>query len=93
MWWSQRDLNPCLSLERATSAAVAPRAVLAQEYPSRPLRIVSPFSPGATSDLIARALAQALGTAWGVTVVAETFIRAETAKWGAVIKASGAKAE
>ena len=55
----------------ASIAALAPRAVLAQEYPSRTIRIVSPFSPGATSDLIARALAQALGTAWGVTVVAE----------------------
>jgi len=55
----------------ATAAALAPRAASAQEYPSRTIRIVSPFSPGATSDLVARALGPALSTAWGVSVVAE----------------------
>ncbi len=53
------------------AAAVAPGAARAQEYPSKTIRIISPFSPGATSDLVARALGPALATAWGVNVVAE----------------------
>ena len=55
----------------ATAAALAPRAAPAQEYPSKTIRIVSPFSPGATSDLMARAIGPALAAAWGVNVVAE----------------------
>ncbi|MBL8382932.1 MAG: tripartite tricarboxylate transporter substrate binding protein [Burkholderiales bacterium] len=52
-------------------AAALPRAARAQDYPSKPIRIVSPFSPGATSDLVARAIGPALAAAWGVSVVAE----------------------
>ena len=55
----------------ASAAAVVPGAARAQEYPSKTIRIISPFSPGATSDLVARALGPALATAWGVNVVAE----------------------
>ena len=61
----------------AAGAALVPGATLAQEYPSKAIRIVSPFSPGATSDLVARAIGPALATAWvirltwGVSVVAE----------------------
>ena len=36
----------------AAGAALVPGATLAQEYPSKAIRIVSPFSPGATSDLV-----------------------------------------
>ena len=55
----------------AAGAALVPGAALAQEYPSKAIRIVSPFSPGATSDLVARAIGPALATAWGVSVVAD----------------------
>ena len=54
------------------AAVIAPRTAPAQQdYPSKTIRIVSPFSPGATSDLVARALGQALSAAWGVSVLAE----------------------
>ncbi|MFN0164747.1 MAG: Bug family tripartite tricarboxylate transporter substrate binding protein [Burkholderiales bacterium] len=53
----------------AAAAAATPRAVLAQEYPTKAIRIVSPFSPGATSDLVARAIGPALASAWAVPVV------------------------
>jgi tripartite-type tricarboxylate transporter receptor subunit TctC len=44
---------------------------VAQEYPSKNIRIIVPFSPGATSDLLARSLVQTLGAAWKVMLVVE----------------------
>jgi tripartite-type tricarboxylate transporter receptor subunit TctC len=44
---------------------------LAQEYPSRPIRIVVPITAGSGSDATARFVANALGKAWGVTVVVD----------------------
>lgn len=43
----------------------------AQSYPARPIRIIVPFAPGASSDATARALAQELGARVGQSVVVE----------------------
>jgi len=42
-----------------------------QAYPSRIVRIVIPFPPGGTSDILARTLAQKLTDEWGQQVIAE----------------------
>ena len=42
-----------------------------QAYPSRTVRIVIPFPPGGTSDILARTLAQKLTDEWGQQVIAE----------------------
>ena len=52
-------------------AGLLPRIAAAQEFPSKTVRIVAPFSPGATSDLLGRAIGQKLAAAWNVTVVNE----------------------
>jgi tripartite-type tricarboxylate transporter receptor subunit TctC len=44
---------------------------MAQEYPTRPVRIIVPFPPGGTTDLIARMIGQKLTEAWGHQVVVE----------------------
>src|SRR4051812_26785502 len=36
-----------------------------EQYPSRAVRIVVPTSPGATTDILARSIGQALSQAWG----------------------------
>jgi putative tricarboxylic transport membrane protein len=50
---------------------LAPAAALAQasDYPSRPVEIVVPFSPGGGTDLIARLLADYIGKKWSQPIL------------------------
>jgi tripartite-type tricarboxylate transporter receptor subunit TctC len=43
----------------------------AQDYPSRPIRIVVPYPPGGSADLVPRAFTEALHAKWGQPVVVE----------------------
>ncbi len=43
----------------------------AQEYPSRPIKLVAPFAPGAASDALARAIAENLRAELKQTVIVE----------------------
>jgi tripartite-type tricarboxylate transporter receptor subunit TctC len=44
----------------------------AQAFPTKPVRIVVPFTPGGTSDVLARTLGSKLTDIWGQPVVIET---------------------
>lgn len=55
----------------AAVAALAPVAALAQSWPSKTIRIVVPYPPGGTSDIIARAISQPLSEALKQTVIVE----------------------
>jgi tripartite-type tricarboxylate transporter receptor subunit TctC len=46
-------------------------AALAQPWPAKPLRIIVPYPPGGTSDILARALSPGLQAAFGQVVVVE----------------------
>src|SRR5688572_6410097 len=43
----------------------------AQEYPSRPVRMVVPFPAGSASDFLARVLSQKFGETWSQQVVVD----------------------
>ena len=53
------------------AAATFAVGALAQTYPSQPIKLVVPFSPGGASDLTARALAQKMGDSMGQTIVVD----------------------
>jgi tripartite-type tricarboxylate transporter receptor subunit TctC len=60
----------CRLAVAAVSALVVALAQ-AQDYPSRPIRIVVPYPPGGSADLVPRAVAEKLQTMWGQPVVIE----------------------
>ena len=51
--------------------AAAPTAVVAEDYPSRPVRLLVAFAPGSPTDLVARVVAQSLGETFGRPIVVE----------------------
>src|SRR6266404_1732929 len=56
----------------AAMAMAASFCVFAQQtYPSRPIRMIVPFTPAGGSDLVARAVAPKLAAAWGQQVVVD----------------------
>ena len=46
-------------------------SAMGQDYPSRPVTIVVGYTPGATSDLLARTVAERLSAAWGQSVIVD----------------------
>jgi tripartite-type tricarboxylate transporter receptor subunit TctC len=62
----RRDL-----LAGAGALALAGRAAAQAAFPAKPIRLVVPFTPGGTSDILARSIGQELTRAWGQPVVIE----------------------
>jgi tripartite-type tricarboxylate transporter receptor subunit TctC len=58
----------------ALAALAAPATVLADAttYPNRPIRMVVPYPPGGTVEVIARTLGEELTRAWGQPVLVES---------------------
>jgi len=53
----------------ASSAPLVPAH--AQAYPCTPIKLISPYPPGGTTDILARLISPGLGAALGVTVVVD----------------------
>ena len=52
-------------------AACLPMPTFAQDYPSKPMKIISPYPPGGGTDVMARSLAAKFGERFGQTVTVE----------------------
>src|SRR6266849_5633672 len=65
-----------VALLGAGAAVFAANSVLAQssaeKYPEKPIKIIVPFAPGGSVDILARVVGQKLTESWGQTVLVET---------------------
>ncbi len=68
----RRYLRCVLCAASGLCVSVAP-PTMAQSaaYPTRVVSLINPFSPGASTDIVARVIAQKLTEAWGQTAVVE----------------------
>ncbi len=51
--------------------ALAGSAAAEQAYPNKPIRFISPFAPGGSTDLLARLVGQKLTESWGQQVIVD----------------------
>nr|WP_325343556.1 tripartite tricarboxylate transporter substrate binding protein [Xylophilus sp.] len=66
---NRRSACQWLAGQAALLATIGARAE--EDYPRRPIRLIVPFTPGGSADILARAVGQELGKAWGQPVVVD----------------------
>src|SRR5467141_1695821 len=67
----ESTMNPISRAALLMIASFAAGASLAQDYPSKPVRMVVPFSPGGSTDVLARIVGQKLTERSGQPVIIE----------------------
>jgi tripartite-type tricarboxylate transporter receptor subunit TctC len=55
----------------AATGPIVTNEAHAQHYPTRPIRLICPFPPGGTTDVVARIVAQGLTEAWGQQIIVD----------------------
>jgi tripartite-type tricarboxylate transporter receptor subunit TctC len=58
-------------LPLVSAVVLAAPLAQAQTYPNKPVRLVVPFAPGGTTDIVARVVAEKVGAAFGQQMVVE----------------------
>ena len=64
------NISRCFSI-LFTCLAIIAGAVSAADYPTKPIRLIAAYSPGGTTDILARIIAQGLSEKLGETVLVE----------------------
>ena len=65
-------IAPCLlALTTSLTASLSTAQSAAQNYPQKPIRMIVPFTPGGSTDILARSIGQELSKAWGQSVIIE----------------------
>lgn len=54
-----------------TAVAMLPKLAYAQSFPTKPIHIIVPFSPGGSNDVLARILGQKMSESFGQSVIIE----------------------
>ena len=67
----RRGFNRALGAGAAVAAGLAGAPLRAQDFPTRPLRLIVPYGPGAASDYVARLVAEKMSVELGQTVLVE----------------------
>ena len=68
---------PAQAASTASSRTAKPTSSSAEAYPSKPIRLIVPFAPGATNDILARMVGQHLNQTWGQPVIVDNRTGAE----------------
>lgn len=67
----RRNFLQCAGAATTASALGVIPSVYAQAFPSKPIRIICPYPPGATTDAVSRLMANALQSESGATVIVD----------------------
>ena len=64
-------MKPCPTLVAVITVSMTAAIAIAGEYPAKPIRIIAQFTPGTSTDILARIIAQKMGEHWGQQVVVD----------------------
>jgi tripartite-type tricarboxylate transporter receptor subunit TctC len=67
-----RDARRAAACLFIAALVCGPSGASAQAYPTKPIRLIIPFAPGGSSEIVARAVAQKMGESMGQPVVVES---------------------
>jgi tripartite-type tricarboxylate transporter receptor subunit TctC len=71
-WYAAGVIRRYVNVVAVAGMILCCTQTFAQTYPVRPIRMIVPFSPGGTSDTLARILGQKMTEAWGQQVVVDS---------------------
>jgi tripartite-type tricarboxylate transporter receptor subunit TctC len=82
------------------------QSLLAQDYPQKTIRLIVPYPPGGTADMLARTIGQEMAERLGQQIIIDNrpgaggtaeqlaaFRRIEAPRWGKIVTDSGARVE